>query len=168
MDKNGAVSWKIEGIVSKGDYFYAKVKDHPNATSWGYVLHHRVVMENHLGRLLSPNEIVHHINHDRKDNRIENLEVMTRETHGKLHARDRPRKMALLRCPWCKNEFERAFNQIFLQKGTEYTCCSATCRGKFSRVIQLQGRTTDVEMAISENLVSEYIKYSHDNPEQTH
>lgn len=28
----GAVSWKIEKIVSKGDYDYAVVKGHPKAT----------------------------------------------------------------------------------------------------------------------------------------
>lgn len=30
----------------------------PNATKNGYVLLHRVVMENHLGRLLEKNEVV--------------------------------------------------------------------------------------------------------------
>lgn len=76
MQKLGAVNWKIEKFVSKGDYLYAVVKDHPTATKYGYVLAHRIIMENHLGRLLSPNEIVHHKNHNKKDNRIENLEVM--------------------------------------------------------------------------------------------
>lgn len=52
--------WKIEKIVKKGDYNYAVVKNHPHATKYGYVLHHRIVMENFLGRLLSPQEIVHH------------------------------------------------------------------------------------------------------------
>lgn len=46
---------------------------------------HRAVMEQHLGRRLTSDEVVHHINGDRFDNRVENLQVMTRREHILLH-----------------------------------------------------------------------------------
>ena len=53
---------------------------------------HRYVMEKYLKRKLKDNEVVHHINGDKSDNRIENLQVMTLSEHSSMHQKIRPVK----------------------------------------------------------------------------
>lgn len=73
-------NWK-GGKVTKGGYVFLYKPDHPTVQGRDdkRVLEHRIVMEEHLGRYLEPWEMVIHKNHDRKDNRIENLELKGRK-----------------------------------------------------------------------------------------
>lgn len=51
-----------------------------------YERQHRLIMERHLGRRLGDDEVVHHVNDNKADNRLENLEVMTKAEHARLHS----------------------------------------------------------------------------------
>ena len=46
---------------------------------------HRLVMEEYLGRKLRTDEVVHHLNGVKTDNRVINLQVMTKKQHDRLH-----------------------------------------------------------------------------------
>lgn len=48
---------------------------------------HRVEMERILGRKLGPDEVVHHIDGDKRNNSPSNLKVMTRSEHSRYHAK---------------------------------------------------------------------------------
>lgn len=75
-------------------YYIRYVPDHPNASKDGLVMEHRLVVEEHLGIILPKEFDVHHINGDKKDNRIENLAIMTHAAHTALHnyGRNKPWK----------------------------------------------------------------------------
>lgn len=59
-------------------YVYLRAKGHSEAAQRGWGLEHRIVMSDHLGRPLFPDENVHHINGVKDDNRQENLELWSR------------------------------------------------------------------------------------------
>jgi len=67
-----ASHWK-GGRKLVDDYVFLLKPNHPNADCNGYVKEHRFVMSEVLGRPLDSNEVVHHINGIRDDNRKENL-----------------------------------------------------------------------------------------------
>ena len=64
--------WKGGRVLRKG-YVYLYCPEHPFATAKGYVLEHRLVMERELKRYLRREEVVHHRNANRADNRLANL-----------------------------------------------------------------------------------------------
>lgn len=85
-------NWRGGTYVTADGYVMEQAREHPDAPkNAGYVLQHRLVAERTLGRRLRPDELVHHRNHDKADNRPENLEVTDRSAHAHHHKDDAER-----------------------------------------------------------------------------
>lgn len=80
-------NWKGGKTIING---YRCVRVSPNV----YKREHRLVMEYHLGRKLKSWELVHHLDGNRLNNNINNLEIVTHSTHK-----------GLIRCPYCDKNF---------------------------------------------------------------
>lgn len=79
--------WKGGLQQHKAGYIWEYSPNHP-LNHKGNVLQHRLVMEQKLGRFLKPEEVVHHINGDGADNRIENLVLFANnKEHMLFHKR---------------------------------------------------------------------------------
>lgn len=80
-----AKNWRGGKNISTEGYVRIHMPNHPNSSN-SYVYEHRYQMEQYIGRLLEPSEVVHHINGDKTDNSIENLQLLPgHNVHWQIH-----------------------------------------------------------------------------------
>lgn len=72
-------AWKGGRYLSSSGHWYVLL---PNGQ---YVLEHRLVAQNRIGRPLNGGEVVHHKNNNKLDNRPSNLAVTHRDAHAAYH-----------------------------------------------------------------------------------
>ena len=81
IKKNGSPNYKSGTGITTDGYVWIYVKGRPH----NQIKLHRYLMGKKIGRKLKFSEIVHHINFDKLDNRIGNLQIVTRSEHNKIH-----------------------------------------------------------------------------------
>ncbi len=90
LDTSGSNNgmWKGGKIKDKDGYIMILYKTHPFSRC-GYVAEHRLKIEKKIGRYLTKDEIVHHKNEIKNDNRISNLILLNKKEHDKYHTTKR-------------------------------------------------------------------------------
>ena len=79
-------NWKGGRIIDGEGYMQIRCEGHPRAIGKGhYVPEQILLIEKQIERYLTEDEIVHHINGNKKDNRIENLKLMKAGEHSSFH-----------------------------------------------------------------------------------
>lgn len=136
----------------------------------GYKLRNRyarvyhVVWWQHTGQIISKDEVIHHKNGNNRDNRFENLELMIRIEHSKLHATCVP--LVAIQCANCGKSHGVARRNYDYKKrrGQKHWFCSISCGAKYKQMVrrkltqnQANKIRTKYAMGITmANLVREY------------
>ena len=84
-----STNWKGGRKINRDGYIELYKPDHPNSDIMGYVKEHVFIMSEFLRRKLEKGEVVHHIDEIRDNNDIDNLELMLRGEHVRLHNKNR-------------------------------------------------------------------------------
>lgn len=113
-------------------YVWELCPDHPKANTFGFVQQHRLVVERSMGKFLAHGLQVHHRNEDKTDNRLENLEVLTRSEHMKKHRQMRWNYGQ----PMIREAVEQALSQGGLKAAARILkCCPDTIRNRFPDLV---------------------------------
>ena len=119
--------------LNKDTNGYLYIYDPTNiyANKAGKAYQHILVMCEHLGRKLKPNECVHHIDRDKTNNKLENLQLMTLESHVRLHLQeDRNIVYEERTCPTCGKKFTVTSN-------SQQQFCCHDCFSKSTRKFEI-------------------------------
>ena len=113
-------------------YKYANINGHTLSNKSNKVYEHIYVMCKHINRNLYPNEVVHHKDRDRSNNKLDNLLLLTQSEHMKLHQQEDGLSVEITNeCKYCNKLIHttEAVNQIY---------CGTKCYQEFRRKLTIE------------------------------
>lgn len=123
-------------MISSRGYVFDKIPGHPLAQATGIVLEHRRIWYEKHGAI-PEGCVIHHKNENRKDNRLSNLECLTRIEHSRLHhlhgfgEGQGPKEYITVKCVVCKKKFKRnKAREAWVTKNISKDRLGITCNRK--------------------------------------
>ena len=108
-------------------------------------------------RILKSNEHVDHIDNNKLNDDISNLQILTLKENNIKEAKRKGKKMVTLRCPCCGKFFTIPKNQSHLVKPTRFTACSRQCAGKIGSMLYHNPDNPILLQAFKHNVIEEYM-----------
>jgi hypothetical protein len=96
-----------------------------------YAYAHHISYWTAFGVTVLPGQVIHHLNGDKMDNRIENLDLTTSSEHSKMHGKKKP---YTINCVSCKKDFDilpSKYRTRLRRNKSSYVFCSTSCGAKF-------------------------------------
>lgn len=134
---------------SKEDRWYVQLIGGTKNSITSYA---RYKMSVHLGRFLNPDEHVDHIDENRKNDSIDNLQILSSAENARKHviASGKAAKFEEIQCPQCGETFEISVRNLkSRKKNNKNIYCSRSCNAKASREKGGTGKSS-----ISDEMVS--------------
>lgn len=110
-------------------------------------------------RILNKKEYVDHIDNDKLNDDINNLQLLSLKENNIKESKRRGKKMVLLKCPQCNIIFTREKRQTHLQKGGQYTGCCRKCSSKFGALLWNHPNNVNLLKALDKNVIREYTRH---------
>lgn len=96
------------------------------------ILYSKYLMSLYVGRILTKEEEVDHIDDNKLNDDLSNLEIVTHEENRRRHSIMNPATMVSLVCPKCQKKFSRKKkNTFFTNKNKKRSFCTLECSGSF-------------------------------------
>lgn len=139
--RDKAYSWKGGKFLTKSGYIAVYKPDHPDAWKSGYILEHRLKVESKIGRRLKPFpiETVNHIDGNKTNNDLNNLEILSNNNHVSLTFRKYDG--AAKTCIICHSLFYKHKRMSIRQwELAKYCSLSCSAKGNKSQLYALRAR----------------------------
>ena len=135
--------------------YYAVLVSIYNSNIRTTISYARYLMSVKEKRILSSNEEVDHIDDNKLNDDINNLQILSPEENRLKESKQYIRHKVILKCPNCEKIFIKSRNQTHLIKGGKYTACSRECAGKFQHFANSD--INKYNKGIKENILKEVI-----------
>lgn len=131
-------SWKSNERITSNGYIRIYMPEHPLSDESGRILEHRYVAEKYLAKddelievdnkkVLNPNLDVHHIDKNKLNNNVDNLKILTRSDHAKIHQGEKHKNNSVIKiCQSCGNEYS-----VIKSRENTSKFCSKECANNY-------------------------------------